>query len=68
MNIDFTEDGAKLFQLFREEQRSHGRKGCLCAECQGDMVSALKKLAEQKTLTDPKNPEPVFVTFRPVPV
>ena len=42
---DFVEQGAKLFSFFREEQRKHGRKGCLCAECQGDMVNAVKKLA-----------------------
>ncbi len=55
--IDFAECGEKLLLFFRKEQRKHDHKGCLCAECQGDMVNALKELAGQKAIQDIKNPQ-----------
>lgn len=43
-SISFAEYGENLFQLFREEQKKHGHEGCLCEECQEDMVNALREL------------------------
>ena len=63
--VNLTGYGKRLFQLFREEQRSHGREGCLCAECQGDMVNALKKIEAQEALSAYKKPAVEIIT-RPI--
>ncbi|MEK7160806.1 MAG: hypothetical protein AAB724_02140 [Patescibacteria group bacterium] len=63
--IDFAECGEKLLLFFRKEQRKHGRKECLCAECQDDMVNALKELAGQKVISDSERPSVKIIT-RPI--
>ncbi|MBU4142540.1 hypothetical protein KJ590_00870, partial [Patescibacteria group bacterium] len=63
---DFAECGARLFFFFREEQKKHGRKGCLCAECEGDMVNALKKLMAQKETAAANGDKPVIYITRSI--
>lgn len=36
--------GKRLFQFFREQQKTHGNDGCMCKICKTDMVNAFKKL------------------------
>ncbi len=63
---DLAEYGKKLLIFFRKEQIKHGRKGCLCVECQGDMVNALKELAGQKETAITSNDKPVVFITRPI--
>ncbi len=44
--------GRKLLDFFREEQRNRGRVGCTCAECQDDMIKAVRKFVKEFSIVD----------------
>ena len=53
--MNFTKEGKKLLQLFREEQKNRGNDGCMCDNCTIDMINALRKslvVTEEKKLTE----------------
>ena len=41
---DIADCGKRLFHLFREQQGTHGHKGCMCEGCETDMVNAFEIL------------------------
>ena len=42
--------GKRLFEIFREQQRTHGNEGCMCKICETDMVKAFEILVEKEGL------------------
>ena len=45
-----TDCGKRLFEIFREQQRTHGNVGCTCKTCETDMVKACNKLVDEGNL------------------